>query len=333
MSFQKIIVRMPNWLGDAVMALPFLENLHNAFPKASITLMCKHTIGELFEHDKRFKIFCADTKKEKWGNIVDKLKKENFDLAILLTNSFSSAYLFWRANIKCKIGFNRDFRWFFLNKAVRWPKKGHLINKYNSLLASLGINNIAVTEPALFVTQEEKANAQKLLATLGYKTGQHLIGISPSSAYGPAKCWPKDNFRKLTIKLLEDKNNFMLFFGDDKASQLIEQIVSSLSSRVINLSGKTTIRQLIALMKYCACFISNDSGPMHIAAALKIPLIALFGSTDKDATGPYGRNVIVIDKHIGCAPCFRKTCPNNMECMHAIKVEEVLEKIKECLKN
>jgi len=329
MSYKKIIVREPNWLGDMVMSLPFLDNLRFSFPTAEITVMCKPQFADVLQ-DRNFKLLCVDTKKEKYKEIIKKIKKENFDLGILLTNSFSSAYIFWCSNIKIILGFKKDWRSVFLDIGVKLEKKGHLVNIYNQLLLPINgkISN-SHTLPTLTVNEEEKNKALSLLQALGVNKKGKIIGVSPSSSYGPAKCWPKENFIKVAQKLLEDENNtFLLFFGDDKSYPLIEDIVSKLGKRALNMAGRTTIQELMMLTSQCSVFLTNDSGPMHVAAALNVPIIALFGSTDQNATGPCNKDAIVLDKHLSCAPCFKKTCPFNLECMRTISVEEVIGKVK-----
>jgi len=162
----------------------------------------------------------------------------------------------------------------------------------------------------------------------GFKKGKRLVGINVGATYGSAKCWPAERFRDVALKLLED-DLYVLFFGDATTASLVKEICLTLPERAMNLAGVTTLRELACLIKDCDVLLTNDSGPMHIAAALETPLVALFGSTDDRATGPFGQADSVIHKHVSCSPCFKRECPIDFRCMKEIGVDEVVEKVKE----
>ena len=161
------------------------------------------------------------------------------------------------------------------------------------------------------------------------RPGQTLIGIHPGAAYGIAKCWPPERFRALAKVLLQDPNLFILFFGDAQSQNLVKEICAGLPERAINLAGATHLRQLACLIKNCDVLVTNDSGPMHVGVAVRTPVVALFGSTDDRITGPWGQKEGVINKHLCCSPCFKRTCPGDFRCMYAIEVEEVARKALE----
>jgi heptosyltransferase-2 len=185
------------------------------------------------------------------------------------------------------------------------------------------------TTPRIFLTEEEKNKAQERLHKLGAQN-KIIIGINPGAAYGSAKCWLPDRFQKLTQMLLEDSRISIVYFGDKAGTPLVDSICNQLPDRVINLAGQTTLRELIALIGACDIFLTNDSGPMHIASALNIPLLALFGSTNDTTTGPYlgGK---VIHKHVECSPCYLRTCPVDFRCMKKIEVAEVYGELQSLL--
>ena len=164
----------------------------------------------------------------------------------------------------------------------------------------------------------------------GYVKGKKIVGINAYAAYGPAKCWPAENFRTIARKLIEDKDVFVFFTGDSWARHKIEEITKDISSRVVNLAGMSTLPILAALIRLCDCFLTNDSGPMHLAAAVNAPLVALFGSTDPLRTGPYGKGM-VITKNKPCSPCFKRMCKKGFSCMRDITVEEVFMGVKKVL--
>jgi heptosyltransferase II len=337
METSTIIIRMPNWVGDLVMATPILADLRKAFPKAAITAMCKSPICELLNNDPAIdELFCftkpvnSFERREDKRDIISKLQAGKFDLGILLTNSFSSAWWFWQGKVKRRLGYRNGFRNFLLTDAIKRPQtKMHQVDVYKKLLEPLGIFP-SNTAPRLFVDEKEVADSKELLFQRGYKTGKPLIGINPGAAYGSAKCWPVDRFRSLCLELLKD-DVYVVLFGDGSSDALVKEICLGLPSRVMNLAGLTSLRELACLIKDCTVFVTNDSGPMHIAAAFGVPLVALFGSTDEIVTGPYGQSQSVINKHVSCSPCLKRKCPIDFRCMTQISVAEVALSIRKKL--
>ena len=334
---RNILVRMPNWIGDLVMGTPVLTDLRSAFPKASITAMCRTPICELLQQDAAIdELFCFTKpsnnflRREEHRNIIAKIQKGKFDTAILLTNSFSSAWWCWQGKIPRRVGYSAHLRRVLLTDPVAWPKeKTHQVDLYKKLLSPLGLSHSA-TAPRLYVSKKEVDESKELLYQRGYVKGSKLIGINPGAAYGSAKCWPPERFRALALELL--KEGHIAFFGDASTFNLVKEICSGLPERVMNLAGVTSLRELACIIKDCDLLITNDSGPMHIAAAFETPLIALFGSTDAQATGPYGKPDAVINKHASCSPCFKRVCPIDFRCMKEISVSEVAEKARAVLR-
>jgi heptosyltransferase II len=329
----KIIVRMPNWLGDCVMATPILEDIFNHWPESSLTVMCQGPVASLLESSPYVSdILKIEKGREGWlhknlykKKIIDLLRNGNYDLALLLTNSFSSAWMFWRARIKQRVGFKNDGRSLLLTHNVSFPKNKesqHLIYTYKELLIPLGIQKTE-TAPKLFTTPHDTHHCEKLLQKFKITQDTILIGINATATYGPAKCWPPEKFRSLTKKLLdENKNNSIVYLGDSSSKSEISKIIEGFSSRVVSLAGMTTLKELVSIIKRCNLFITNDSGPMHIAAACKTPLVAIFGSTSDIVTPPY-KHGCVIHKHVSCSPCYKRVCPIDFPCMTSISVEEV----------
>lgn len=335
---ENIIIRMPNWLGDLVMATPLLHDLRGHWPGAKITAMCQSNvcgllignpyIDELFSFSKPNEFLRREEKR----NIIERIRQGRYDLGILLPNSFSSAWLFFRGRVKERIGYVCDMRRWLLTKPVPFPKERgseHLVRTYKRLLSPLGIP-LSDTSPELFVTDEENQAAEALLRQHHVKPESKVVGINPGAAYGSAKCWLPERFREVTERLLEDPNITVVYFGDQAGAPLIKSICEGLPSRVVNLAGATTLRELVALISRCDVFLTNDSGPMHIAAALKVPLVALFGSTSDIATGPYQHGE-VIHKRVDCSPCYLRTCPIDFRCMKRIESDEVYLKLKKLL--
>ena len=335
-----ILVRMPNWLGDLVMATPVLHDLRHHWPEANITAMCQSNVAPLLKCDPSINELYSFRRPNKWihssqhGEIIEYLQLGEYDLGLLLTNSFSSAWWFWRGNVQNRLGFKGNFRSFLLNKAVAFPpniETQHLIQTYKMLLEPLYIP-LSPTQPALYVSPEEQQAAKDLLHSCEIDIQkQTLIGINPGAAYGSAKCWLPERFKAVTQRLLEHPENVIIYFGDAAGAPLVHDICLGMPERVINLAGKTNIRELIALIQLCNVFLTNDSGPMHIAAALKTPLVALFGSTSDVKTGPSYGPAKVIHKRVECSPCYKRVCPIDFRCMKRIEVDEVYLALQEMI--
>lgn len=337
---QNIIVRMPNWLGDLVMATPVLKDLRTKFPGAKITAMCQSKIASLLKDDPNIDELYSFNRPSGWihgahetTELISTIKHGNYDLGVLLTNSFSSAWWFWRGNVKNRIGYADHLRSCLLTEAVPYPKtisNQHLVITYKMLLEPLGIA-VSDTSPQLYISPEEFEAARDLLTRDGINPLENtLIGINPGAAYGSAKCWLPERFVEVSKILLEDPKVRLLYFGDPAGAPLVRSICEQLPDRVINFAGRTSLRELLALMLHCNAFLTNDSGPMHVASALGIPLVALFGSTSDVKTGPY-KNGLVIHKHVECSPCYLRECPIDFRCMTRIESDEVVNALKKQL--
>jgi heptosyltransferase-2 len=335
----KILIRMPNWIGDFVMATPLLSDLRKHFQDAKITAMCQSQVATLLTSDPDVDEVLSFKKISGWihgqhHDIVDPIRFGKFDLGILATNSFSSAWWFYRGNVIKRIGFAKHFRSLLLTQAIPYPQDAeneHQVLTYKRLLVPIGIP-LSSTKPRLYIGDQEKVDAIERLRQYGILYGKHLIvGINPGAAYGTAKCWLPERFNEVTWKLLQDPEVRILYFGDNSTVSLIQNICKDMPERVVNLAGKTSLRELIALISLASAILTNDSGPMHIASALHIPVIALFGSTNSVKTGPYSSKGKVIHKQVSCSPCYRRVCPIDFRCMKEIGVEEVYQALKKSL--
>ena len=331
---QNIIVRMPNWVGDMVMATPVLTDLRKAFPEARLTAMCRSPISDLLQEDVEIDELFSFTKtsrlvrRNEKKNILDRLLKGQYDLGIILPNTFSSAWWFWQGKVKIRIGYEGAGRSSLLTHSLEKPAnvaEQHLIDTYKNLLSPLGIP-LSKTKPRLYLKEKELELARILLSQNGVKPHHRIIGINPGAAYGSAKCWLPERFREVTTRLLQDKNVIVVYFGDLVTSNLVKEVCQGLSPRVVNMAGLTSLRELACLISLCDVLLTNDSGPMHIAGAVNTAVVALFGSTSSIVTGPLEGNK-VIQKHVSCSPCYRRTCPIDFKCMKQIEEEEVVQAI------
>lgn len=334
---KRIVVRMPNWLGDAVMATPVLQDLKTHFPKAHIAVLASDPIANLLSQNPAISEFLtfsrnSKVKKQEARRITTELSKKEFDLGLLLTGSFSSAWQFYKAGIPLRLGFKNHFRAPLLTHALPLPENWeteHLVTSYKLLLGPLHIA-VSNTKPNLYVSDQEKKRALEILKEHNISKDELLIGINPGAAYGSAKCWLPERFKKVTAELLRDPKKRIIYFGDATTKPLVDDICKDFTHSVTNLAAKTNLRELIALISKCNCFLTNDSGPMHVASAVNAPLVAIFGSTNEIKTGPYAGGQ-VIHKHVPCSPCYLRKCPIDFRCMTSITVNEVLDAIHKCV--
>lgn len=331
-DFHNIIIRMPNWLGDAVMATPVLADLRSHFPEANLTAMCQGAVSSLLIGNPHLDEIFSFTRpngflrKVQNRDLITRLRQGRYDLGILLTNSFSSAWWLWRGHVKNRVGFAADLRSPLLTQALSFPtEQEHLVTTYKRLLGPIGIP-LSETPPKLYISDEEREAALQMLRSWNIPAGAKLVGINPGAAFGEAKCWPPERYRETIEKLIQRPDVYVLCFGDDMGAKLVHDICKKMPSQVLNLAGLTTLRELMALIEQVSVLLTNDSGPMHIAAALGRPLVALFGSTNDTTTGPY-KTGVVIHKHVSCSPCYKRICPIDFRCMKQISVEEVLQKV------
>jgi heptosyltransferase-2 len=269
------------------------------------------------------------------------LRAERFDAAILFQNAFQAAWLAWRARIPVRLGYARDGRSALLTDAIEVPPRaayGHQAYYYLQLLFRAGL--IDKPEPArplgeagLGLESNERAWAANHLRLLGLDGPRFLVGLNPGAFYGGAKRWLPDRFAALADRLIGALHADVLIFGSPAERPLAEEIARSMKHMPTILAGETTLRQFMALLAQCRLVVTNDSGPMHLAAALGLPLVAIFGSSDERATGPMSTRARVVKHAVPCSPCLLRECPIDFRCMTGVTVEDVyraaLELVKE----
>ncbi len=321
-----ILVRATNWIGDAIMTLPAVRTIRANFPEARLTVLAQPWVADIFSANPLVDEVILYHKKTTHAGLSGmwrlalELAVQKFDLAILLQNAFEAALLARLAGIPAIAGFNRDARGLLLSHPVRITseiKRKHQVFYYQYLLEALGLNP-SENKLYLSLSDQDTSWAQAFVNRLP----KPIIGLNPGAAYGPAKCWPAERYGEVAKKLVDRIGGTVLVFGtkdDTKAADIIDQQ----AGHSVDLTGQTTLAQAMALIGCCAVFITNDSGLMHVAAAQNTPLVAIFGSTDAVATGPFSEKVVVVQKTLACAPCLKTHCPTNFECMKGITTEEV----------
>ncbi len=350
--------------------MPAIRAVRNAFPDAYISLLVKPWVAEIFKENPSVNEIILY--EDRYNSIAGKfklakiLKSKGFNTAILLQNAFDAAFIAWLAKIPERIGYRRDFRRLLLTKAVpvhpvrkrrrdffsngvkkNILKQHHVYYYLNLLKESLNIE-AEYTEPLLYLNEEEINQARNFLnSKLLTHNSQLLIGINPGAAYGSAKRWMPERFAKLIQRIINELNGNVVLFGSKSEIEIVNEIIKAVNSsqntddalrithyepRILNLAGKTNLRELMALISECDAFISNDSGPMHIASALFVPVAAIFGSTDKTVTGPLGDGHRIITKDLPCSPCLERECPErHLKCMTEISTDDVYNALLEIL--
>jgi heptosyltransferase II len=333
---RRIVIRSANWVGDAVMSLPAIASVCQGVPGAEVAILAKPWVAELYAGVpgvQRVILYRSpgvhDGIRGRW-NLARDLKKGLFDLAFHLPNSFDSALVSFLAGIPRRAGYNTDGRGILLTHKVSaegGAKKGHQVEYYLHLVRSLGLK-AAEGVPALQVPQGRIPEAEALLRSAGAGEGP-FAGMSPGAQYGSAKEWFPERFGLLGQRIYRELGGRLLILGSTGDRAIAARIGEIAGEGALDLTGKTTLAQAMALIARCRVFVTNDSGLMHVAAALGVPLVAIFGSTDPSRTGPLGTRSRVIYKSIPCAPCLKTQCPRSRECMEAISVEEVFEEVRQ----
>lgn len=334
----KILVRAPNWLGDAVMAIPVLEALRRVFAGSEVAVLARPAVADLYRGQQwtdRVLEFDFRGRHRGWlgrERLVAELRREEFDVALLLQNAFEAAWLAWRAGIPERIGYAREGRRLLLTKAVPVPppqvlRAMHESRYFLGLLQYAGwMQSDAEIPPVrLDVTQAARDAAEQTLIRAGAGPCAWRCAVAPGAAYGAAKCWLPERFAAVADRLISQCGADVILFGTSAEAEIASRIASAMSRRAISLVGKTSLRDLPALLSACSVFIGNDSGAMHVAAAVGLPVIGIFGATDPVRTAPVTREFTLIQEPVSCSPCFLRTCPIDHRCMTRIQVDQVFE--------
>jgi heptosyltransferase-2 len=323
LDFSNILVRATNWVGDAVMSLPALRAIRERFSTARISVLAKPWVADLYGRESFIDEIILYSGQSPWRT-GHQLRSRRFDCAILLQNAFEAAWIAWLARIPTRIGYKRDGRQLLLTRAVNVPKPGEIPRHerfyYLELLRRAGII------PALPESEEIR------LGSGAVPSAKRVIGVSPGAAYGTAKRWLPERFAEAAGTLATARGASIALFGSKGERELCGEVAQLLNGhQVINYAGQTTLAQFIDLASGCELFLTNDSGSMHIASALGVPTVAIFGATDDSTTGPTGRNARVVRHPVDCSPCLLRECPIDHRCMTGVGAERVVQEALQLL--
>lgn len=337
MDSVKIVIRAPNWVGDSVLALPAMNVVKKNFPEAEIWVAAQEWVKDLFIMGDMFSGVLSLSKHNGFKNIRDSarsLRSSHFDVGILFTNSFASALVFYMARIPQRWGYRKDGRGILLTKKIPVQSnksRPHQAHYYLDLLSGLGLEKFP-EELSLSVDEPEKGKVKEWLKSRNISIQQPLVIFNPGAYYGSSKRWPAENYAELAALLQSRAQAQILITGSAAETPLAEAISARMTKGPLILTGQTSLSQLAALISLADLFVTNDSGPMHLANSLKVPLVALFGPTEPARTGPFQQPATVIHKGALCWPCSYRQCPFDHRCMMDISPGEVYEACQKFLK-
>jgi heptosyltransferase-2 len=331
-NVKRLLIRSTNWIGDAVMTTPAVCSIRRNFPDATIAMLAKPWVAPVFAHSPHVDeiiVFDAHGRHRGVGGIIrlaKELRAYRFDTAILLQNAIEAALIACMAGIPRRIGFDSDGRRILLTHPVRRTpaiRAIHQTGYYLEMLKGAGLHT-AAPMLELVLDQADRRRAGQLLCDRGIEPGSRIIGLNPSATFGPAKQWFPERYAALGDRLHQALGAAILIFGGPSDRGLGRRIGTMMAAPHIDLSGRTTLGEAMALIGRCDAFVTNDSGLMHVAAALNIPQVAIFGSTNPITTSPFSHTSRILRVPMACSPCMQPVCPlGHMNCMKAVSVEMV----------
>ena len=361
---QRLIVRGVNWLGDAVVSQPALQRLREALPRTRISLLTHGKLAGLWAHQPAVDEVLAFEPGESLFSVAHRVRRGRFDTALILPNSTRSALEMWLARVPVRIGCARAGRNIFLSRAVpprreefkmhkrsaaeikrlltsppspalSLPPAAHHIHHYLHLAAALGASPEPVA-PRILVTEAEAMAIRQRFGVPLPDAAPPLFGLNPGAEYGTAKRWPRERFVAAAVELHRRTQCRWWIFGGPADQSLAEALATEIAAAVgeplaaRSLAGQTSLRELCAAMKACQVVLTNDTGPMHVAAAVGTPVVVPFGSTSPELTGPglpSDARHELLKSDAPCAPCYLRECPIDFRCMKSITVERVVNAV------
>lgn len=333
MKTETILVRLPNWVGDVLMATPTLRALRVSFPDTRIIGLGKPWAVELLaDHPALDEIIPFPFQNGKIRlnatfRLIQTLKKKNPTWGLLLPNSFGSALLFFLAGIPHRVGYNAGGRSILLNHGIDLPKsQSHQLNSFLNLMKGFLVEQPWDQTLYFPISQAKKEEADRLWSSWGVNAGEVVVGLNPGAAWGPSKRWLPEYFATAGDLFHKKCSAKIVIFGGPEDRTLAEEIANKMESPSFVIAGKDNLRVLPALLLRCNLFITNDTGPMHIAASQKVPQVVLFGPTDPRLTAYSNGSTRVLQKDLDCAPCFKQVCPfGHHNCMVGILPAQVFD--------
>lgn len=335
---RRLLIVKPSSLGDVVHALPTLSALRRQFPSARLSWLVKREWTDVLEGNPDLdEVLPVDLSAKGWPAAIRAVRAGRFDLVVDLQGLLRSAVLGWTSGSAVRVGFTNGREgspWFYTHRVPVPDAPMHAVDRYLLIARFLGAEP-EKPDPSAFPLPRDpaaEARVETLLAAAGVQAGTMLAALNPSARW-MTKRWPAESFAAVGDWLHQEGVRVVVIGGREERP-VGEAVMRAMHGAPIDLAGKTTMKELIALLRRLRVFITNDSGPMHLAAAAGTPVIALFGPTDPARTGPYGAGHTVLRSGVPCSPCFSRRCANavELECLTTIRPQDVIDAATKLLK-
>jgi heptosyltransferase-2 len=307
------LIRSSNWLGDAVMSVPAVRAIKNGRPDVHVTIAAPDKIAPMWNLIPEVDAIIS-LPEGSLLSVVRLLKQQApFDVAVLFPNSLRVALECWVSGIPRRIGYRGHCRSWLVNQIVRELRKPRPPEHHSLRFLRIANECGAETPKIELPNPNQRSNIKRPI----------LIGLCPGAEYGPAKRWLPERFAEAAAKITAQSSAQWILFGTKSDAAIGEQIATAIGDHCVNRIGQTTLDQLIEELRQCSLLLTNDTGTMHLAALLSVPVVAVFGSTEPRLTGPLGGSHTVLRHHVECSPCFLRECPIDFRCMKAATSDEV----------
>jgi lipopolysaccharide heptosyltransferase II len=324
----RILIRSSNWLGDAVMSVPAVRAIKNGRPDVHLTIAAPDKIAAMWKLIPDVDAIIPLPEGSLLPVVRHLRQHVPFDVAILFPNSLRVALESWLSAIPRRVGYRGHWRSWFVNQIVREPRKPRAPEHHSVRFLRIASECGAETEKPSNA-QRSSLNVQlsdsNQLSTINHRPLK--IGLCPGAEYGPAKRWLPERFAEVAAKISAQSSAQWILFGTKNDAAVGNQIAAAIGDHCMNRIGHTTLDQLIDELRECRLVLTNDTGTMHLASLLGLPVVAIFGSTEPRLTGPLGNGHILLRRHVECSPCFLRECPIDFRCMKAISTQEAADAV------
>ena len=329
---RRIVVRVANWIGDAVMNTALLAAIRDRFPQAHIAVIARKGPAIVLEHQPHInEIHTLDDRTSEGRKAaLQWLKRSKFDAAFVIPNSWRAALPFWRAGIPIRVGTTRNMRQILFTHPITFTATDlheHEVHTTRQLISPWR-DPASLQRPTLTlgITEEERIWATDYIARIG--NGKLVACLNPGAAFGGAKRWPPERYAAVGQALVEHHDMAVFVQAGPGEEEMAREVCDATAAPLHNAAGELTLRHLMAVLAQSKLLITNDSGPMHIAAAMGTPTVAIFGSTDPVNTAPWSDRAVVVQHRVPCSPCHQRTCPIDHRCMTGVTAVMVMEAVQ-----
>ncbi len=324
----RILIRASNWLGDSVISVPAIRAIKTGRPDAHITIAAPKKIAAIWKLVPEVDEIIPLPNRGLFAAVRAIRRQPLFDVAVVFPNSLRSALEVWLSGIPRRVGYRGHSRKWLLNQIV--PENERVGPPEHQAFHYLRIaKNLGAEISGEFIASKKMPNAQRPTPNAQFSTlnSQLLVGLCPGAEYGPAKRWLPERFAEAATSIAMQRDVKWILFGTKKDAAIGEKICTTLGDHCVNRIGQTTIQQLIDELRECRLLLTNDTGTMHLASLLGVPVVAIFGSTEPRMTGPLGDGHVILRHQVECSPCFLRQCPIDFRCMKAVTVQEAVDAV------